>query len=110
MSGQRYDARKIIKRFQADTGGEGDVGLGDVAARLGLVELEGESESMRLGITHRAVYAILVVPNRTHRHQENMSDNVALSDVLLIIEKWPTSSSKTAKFTSRRAQRRLSAR
>ncbi len=39
-----------------------------------------------------------------------MSDNLALSDVLLIIEKWRKSSSRTPKITSRRPQRRLSAR
>ncbi|PYE30635.1 hypothetical protein C8J37_11610 [Rhizobium sp. PP-WC-1G-195] len=33
----------------------------------------------------------------------------ALSDALFIVEKWPSSSSKTVKFTTRNTQRRLSA-
>ena len=57
-----------------------------------------------------AVLASYFHPNRTPRRNINTSDNVALSDIMLIIEKWPKSSSKTPKFTSRRPRRCLSAR
>jgi len=58
----------------------------------------------------RALIAIMFALNRTGCRRHNTSDNLALSDVIIIIKKWPKSSSKTAKFTSRKPQRRLSAR
>lgn len=57
-----------------------------------------------------AVYASYIPINRTACMLFKTSDNLALSDVFLIIEKWPKSSSKTPKITSRRPQLRFSAR
>lgn len=48
--------------------------------------------------------------NRTPRRNKMMSDNVALSFILLIIEKRPSSPTKTVKITLRNTQRRLTAR
>jgi len=66
-----------------------------------------------LGISHPYAFDCNC-PKKSHRRSApsllGRVPSKALSDVYLIIERWPKLSSKTAKLMSRRPQRRLSAR